>query len=402
MTTAADVIVVGGGLLGCATALTLARDGCDVVLLERDQVNQHASGQNAGSLHFQLEYRMVERGLAAARVAAEAMPLHLDAAQRWADLGRELGTALGVAQTGGLMVAETAEQARVLESKCELERAGGLEVDLLSARELRELAPYLSASVVAAEFCPIEGKADARTAAPALARAAVEAGARIRTRTEVVGLARTSGRWRVTTRTARPDGSAVERHLDAQAVILAAGAWTERLCRMVGLRLPIIPLALMMTVTARVPTFLPHLVQHAGGRLSLKQTTDGTVLVGGGWPATFRDAPDGSPDIDARPDILSRSVVGNARAAVRVVPRVRDLPALRTWGGITTVAADQLPIVGPATGLPGLFLATGGSAFTLGPSFARVLADAVQGRRPTVDLDPFSPARFGVTVHVPG
>lgn len=395
-----DVVVVGGGLLGCATAWTLARDGVDVILVERDQVNQHASGQNAGSLHFQLEYRMVERGLDAAQVAAEAMPLHLDAAARWAELGQYFGPSLGVAQTGGLMLAETAEQARVLEAKIDLERSHGLDVSLLSGSEVRDRAPYLSTNVVAAAWCPIEGKADTRTAAPALARAAQASGARVQTRTELVGLRQARGSWQVSTRHTDSSGRQVPQEIQAEVVLLAAGVWTQELGQLVGLDLPIIPLALQMNVTARVPKFLPHLVQHAGERLSLKQSQDGTILIGGGWPSRLRRDSAGRPRLSKRPHLLHDSVVGNARAGVRVVPQLAQIPLLRTWVGMTTVAQDQLPIVGPAPGRTGLFLATGGSAFTLGPTFARVLADLAQGRQPTIDLRPYGPQRFGDAIDV--
>ncbi|WP_109471868.1 NAD(P)/FAD-dependent oxidoreductase [Ornithinimicrobium cavernae] len=395
-----DVVVVGGGLLGCATAWTLARDGVGVVLLERDQINAHASGQNAGSLHFQLEYRMVERGLEAAQVAAEAMPLHLDAAARWSELGEAFGPSLGVAQTGGLMLAETADQARVLEAKGDLERSHGLDVRLLSGDEIRDVAPYLSPSIVAAAFCPIEGKADTRTAAPALARAAADLGAQVSTRTEVVGLRRVGRGWQVSTRHTDAVGNQVGEEIQADVVLLAAGVWTQHLGQMVGLDLPIIPLALQMNVTARTPKFLPHLVQHAGERLSLKQSQDGTVLIGGGWPARLRRDASGRPRLSERPHLLHDSVVGNARAALRAVPRLAGIPLLRTWVGMTTVAEDQLPVVGPVPGRPGLFLATGGSAFTLGPTFARVLADLAQGLEPTIDLAPYGPQRFGESIDV--
>lgn len=168
-----DVVIVGGGLLGCAVAWMLAREGADVLLVERDQVNQHASGQNAGSLHFQLEYRMIEKGIEAAKQAAEAMPLHLEAARLWAGLAEEVGEPLGVVQRGGLMLAENAAQASLLETKAEIERSWGLDVDVLDGNEVRTIAPYLSESVVAASYCPIEGKADTRTAGPTMARAAI-------------------------------------------------------------------------------------------------------------------------------------------------------------------------------------------------------------------------------------
>jgi len=112
-----DCLIIGGGLLGTATAFNLASEGLSVLLVEKGQINGVASSQNAGSLHFQLEYRMIENGVDAARKAAEAMPLHLDAMARWGNVEAELGAPVGVKRTGGLMVAETPEQVAVLEQK---------------------------------------------------------------------------------------------------------------------------------------------------------------------------------------------------------------------------------------------------------------------------------------------
>jgi sarcosine oxidase subunit beta len=400
MTTRCDVVVIGGGLLGCTIAWMTARDGANVVLLERDQLNQHASGQNAGSLHFQLEYRMVEQGLEAARQAAEAMPLHLEAARLWATLGEELGESLGVVQKGGLMLAENADQALVLEKKSALERQWGLDVQLLTGDEVRDKAPYLSKSVVAAAFCPIEGKADTRTAGPALARGAARLGADIRTRTKVVSFGRSGGRWLVKTEFTAPDGELVCETFDTESVMLSPGVWTTELGSMLGAHLPTIPLALTMTVTMKTEKFIPHLVQHAGTRLSLKQSLDGNVLIGGGWPARLATDAAGRPDFHRRPELLRASVAGNARAAIGVVPRIAGIPALRSWVGTTTVTPDQLPLVGPVIGCPGVFVATGGSAFTLGPSFARVLSDLAQGNTPNMDLSAYDPSRYGDKAHV--
>lgn len=400
MTARYDSVVVGGGLLGTALAWMLARQGSRVALLERDQVNQHASGQNAGSLHFQLEYRMVENGWESARTAAEAMPLHLEAAREWAALGDELGESVGVSQPGGFMLAETAEQVAVLERKTALEQEWGLEVSLLDGDQARRLAPYLSDSVLAAAFCPLEGKADTRIAGPALARGAVRLGAEVHTRTEVTGLTRIAGGWRVEALARPGDGEPAAITFEADSVMLAAGVWTTRLGHLVGAELPTIPLALQMSVTAPTAPFIPHLVQHAGTKLSLKQTGNGTVLIGGGWSARLPMGPDGQPDLDARPSLLRSSLIGNARAAIGVVPRTAGLPVLRSWVGTTTVTPDQLPLVGEVPGSPGVFVATGGSAFTLGPSFARSLIALAGGRRPDIDLDPYDPRRFGGLIHV--
>ena len=388
-----DALVIGGGLLGCATAWMIARDGGSVLLTERDQINQHASGQNAGSLHFQLEYRMMEHGIEAARTAAEAMPLHLDAARLWMRLAEETGEAIDVRQTGGLMLAENAAQADLLEQKAEIERAWGLDVEMLDGAGVREIAPYLSESVVAAAFCPIEGKADTRTAAPALARAAIRAGAEVRSRCEVTALRRDGDGWRATLTEGTAEHRAT-REVHATAVIIAAGVWTTALGDMIGAVLPTIPLALTMTASLRTPPFISHLVQHAGTRLSLKQVPDGNVLIGGGWPARLLHTPDGQPDFTTRPELMRESLAGNIDAAIAVVPALARIPALRSWVGTTTVTPDQLPLVGAVPGAPGVFVATGGSAFTLGPSFAEVLTDLVAGRPPATDLSSFRPQRF--------
>lgn len=380
-----DVAVVGGGLLGCATAHHLARAGSSVVLLEKDQLNRHASGQNAGSLHFQLEYRMVADGTDAAARAARALPLHLDAQRAWAGLAAELAQPVGVAQHGGLMLAETPDELDRLGRKAALERRYGLDVTVRTGAELRALAPYLSDTVLGASYAPAEGKANPRLVTLAYARSATRAGATIHTGTRLVGLTHAAGGWRLTL----DDG----RVLAATAVVIAAGVWTAEVAAMADIRLPVIPVALSMTVTAPAPPLLPHLIQHVGRRLSMKQSGDGNVLIGGGWPAKFRTRA-GHIDLDAAPDLRYESLAGNADAA-RVVPAVLRLPVLRCWSGATTLTPDQLPVLGEIPRRPGLFAATGGSAFTLGPTYARLLAETMLSGAPSLPIGEYSPARFG-------
>ncbi|MCW5232079.1 FAD-binding oxidoreductase [Verminephrobacter eiseniae] len=378
-------LVVGGGLLGCAVSYLLAAAGTEVLLVDKGQLNAQASGQNAGSLHFQLEYRMLENGALAARKAAEAMPLHLHALRAWSRLEAELGADLGVRQQGGLMVAESAEQVRRLGRKIALEQAAGLQTELLDRSAVRARAPYLGAAVVAAAFCPAEGKADPRRCALAYARAALRLGAQVHARTGVQALCRNGRRWRVVF----DDGGVCH----AEQVVLAAGAWTGRLAQMAGSVLPVFPVGLTMAVTAPAAPLVTHLVQHAGRRLSLKQTPEGNVLIGGGWPAALRQT-GAWVDLERRPQLLLPSLSGNMAAAVAVVPAVAQLPVLRVWTGTTALVADQLPLLGAVPKAAGLFVATGGSAFTLAPTYARILADKLLGKPDAFDLRAYDPERF--------
>lgn len=381
-----DTLVIGGGLLGTTIAYHLAKAGTRVHLVDAGQVNGQASSQNAGSLHFQLEYRMIENGEEAARQAARAMPLHLHAQRAWATLPDEVGHDMGVKQTGGLMLAETEAQCQLLRRKVLLERDAGLDIEFLDQDALRAKAPFLADGILAAAHCPGEGKADPKRAAFALAAAATAHGATVRSRCRVSALSSGAAGW-----SARfADGSGCT----ARTVVIAAGVWSARLAQMAGVVLPISPVGLTMTATARTAPFLPYLIQHVGKRLSLKQTPEGTVLIGGGWPARLHQV-DGVVDLDRRPALSLASLAGNMHAATSVVPQVGRLQALRVWTGMTALVADQLPLIGPIQRRPGLFVATGGSAFTLGPTYARIIADQILGRALPFDVSAYAPSRFG-------
>ena len=303
------------------------------MLVEKRQLNSQASGRNAGSLHFQLEYRMIEHGLDSARKAAEALPLHLHAQHAWSTLATELQEDLGVIQHGGLMVAETAEQVTLLEQKSALEREAGLEVEMLDRDALRTLAPYLGPSILAAAFCP--GKARPIPGAARWHSPGRDATRRPHPQRRPRAILRRNGHgWRV----GIDDGASIQ----AGAVVLAAGIWSGRIAQMAGVTLPVSAVGLTMAATARTAPFIKHLVQHAGRRLSMKQTQEGNVLIGGGWPAALAQT-DGVVDLESQPELLLPSLAGSMNAAAAVAPDVGKLQVLRAWTGATALVADQLP-----------------------------------------------------------
>ncbi len=390
----ADVVVVGGGLTGCAAAFHLARAGASVRVVERGQINAGASGRNAGSLHFQLERRMVEHGEAVSALAARGLRLARIAIEDWRGLETLLGADLDVAMHGGLMVAETPEDMKLLERKAALEGAQGMRIELLDAQAARRRAPYLCDGVIGAAFCPDEGHADPRSVTAAYARAAARAGARFLTERRVVGIERAGAGFAVTLGGA--DGSAAEA-LTARRVLNAAGAWSAQVGQLANLHLPLFPIGLTMNVTERRAPMIPHLVQHVGRRLSLKQTRAGNLLIGGGWPArlALRRGPPHGFDLDGlatpRPDSLTE----NLRAACAVVPATRSLNLLRTWTGVVADTPDQLPILGEIPQAPGFHVAAGGTGFTLGPTLARLASEIILTGRASEDVRDVSPVRFG-------
>src|SRR5262249_41891096 len=135
-----DVLIIGGGLAGTATAYYLAREGVEVILVERLDLSTQASGSNAGSLHLQIPYpEFISEGEDWARVFIQATPVMRESIRLWQGLEAELGIDLEVSIEGGLLVAETEEQMRHIARKAEIERAAGLQIELVSRTELRRI-----------------------------------------------------------------------------------------------------------------------------------------------------------------------------------------------------------------------------------------------------------------------
>ncbi len=179
-------------------------------------------------------------------------------------------------------------------------------------------------------------------------------------------------------------------------MLIAAGAWSAEVAAKANLHVPLFPIALTMNVSERLSPFMPHLVQHVGRRLSMKQAHAGNVLIGGGWPARLRQK-NGAFDLSQPPELVPESLRGNLCAAIRTVPRTADVNLIRSWTGITAVTPDQLPVAGEFPTMRGLFCAAGGSAFTLGPTLARLVADQMLDRNRSEAerlLAVASPARF--------
>lgn len=381
----ADVVVIGGGLLGCAASYYLARAGARVVLLEKDQLNRQASGQNAGSLHFQLEHRMIEYGDALAEQFALSMPLVHDAIARWSELESDLDEDLEIVQEGGFIVAETRDEIALLEKKKALESKWDLETELVTGDEARAMAPYLSETVQAAGYYSKEGHANPRLVAPALARAAMRLGAEVSTSQRVSYLGRGHGRWTVRTE------SGLE--IETETVLITAGAWTGRIAALANVNLPVIPVALSMMATEAVAPTISHLVQHAGRRLSMKQMRDGNVLIGGGWPAWLRRTQN-HENLEEPPSLLLESLSGNAALASQVVPAVHSLRLIRAWSGVVGVTPDQIPTLGEVRRRPGLFVGIGGSGFTIGLTYAHSLSEKIMNGRSSLPMDLYSPDRL--------
>jgi sarcosine oxidase subunit beta len=390
MTTRREVVVIGAGLLGAATAYHLAKRGHDVLVIESDDINSGASGRNAGSLHFQLEPRMSDVLRGQPQRLAGLLPLSLKAIEDWRAIDKDLGD-VGMAQSGGLLLGETEADQALLERKVELENQHGLQTELITGVELRQLAPYLSDSVRVASYCRYEGHADPLRVTPAYVRAGLFQGVEYLQLTRVDRITKDGGEFKLLVIQEREPGEHRTAIIRASRIVIAAGAWSQPLARQLGVQLDIVPAGLTMNVTERAAPLIPHLVQHMGRKLSLKQTKTGNLLIGGGWPASLQWSGQGTR-LD-RANTLPQALVGNLRVARDVVPSIAPLRLLRSWTGIASDTPDHLPVCGPLPGTPGAFIVGASSSFTMGPTLATALAEIIFDGRSRLDIRPCDPAR---------
>lgn len=375
-----DVVVAGGGITGTATAYYLSLAGQSVTLVEQFDLNTQASGRNAGSLHGQIQFEPFRiNGPDWAADFLPALSFLVDSVQEWKGLAEELGTDLEVSTGGGLLVAETEEQAELVAAKVALEAAHGFPAELVTGTDLRHLAPYLSHRLIAAEYSHAEGKTNPLLAAPAYARAAQRNGARICTSTSVLDVRPDGGGFMVTT-TAGP--------IRCQHVVIVTGSQLARLAAQVGVTVQITDEPVQVHATEAVAPVIPHLVYYAGGRLTLKQAKAGTLLIGGGWPASV-DPHTGCPTVSVE------SLRGNLRVAQHVAPWIGSVSVIRAWAGVGNGTPDLLPVIGESPEAPGAFVAMfPHMGLTAGPLMGQVLAALVQGKDPGRDLTPFALDRF--------
>jgi glycine/D-amino acid oxidase-like deaminating enzyme len=357
----ADIVVIGGGAAGLSTAYFLARDGADVLLIDRDEAAMAASTANAGSLHVQLlSYDFTDDTPPDGGPAAHTLPLAPRSIALWKEIGAAFGEDLGIRTNGGLMLAENEAGLDWLRRKSAMENRYGIESHVLTHNELRDLAPALSERMLGADFVPAEGYGDPLRGMMALRHLAQAHGTRLLTGAEARAIARDGASWRVTTS---------KGVVTAGTVVNATGPWAARIGRMVGLDLPVTGTVQQVIVTEPAPAMTHHLVAVANRHLSLKQQANGSFLIGGGWFGDF-DATTG------RTRTLRQNIEGNLWVCERALPVVKSLSIIRAWTGINP-AIDRAPLLGEAPGLPRFFSVVTANGYTLGPAVGQLTAAAI-------------------------
>jgi sarcosine oxidase subunit beta len=382
-----DILVIGGGVIGCSIAYHLAALGAGrITLLERRQVAGGTSSQSSGILRT--HYSVPENVELARRSWAvfDDFAAYLDDPEASA----------GLVRCGYLIAAPEGPARDALAASLAHQRAAGIdarEVDARQAAELLPIARFDDAAMIG--FEPQAGFADAHLVATAFARAARRRGVRLMEGLEAAGLRIEGGRVTgVATRQADASG-APSGFMAAGLVISAQNIWSVALREWAGIEVPVVAerhRVLALQADAAYTTAMPVFKDLASpGMLYARSYGGRQMLVSEGLPGKALDTPD-----DTQGDIDIDFVAAIGEQVTQRFPGYAEAGLASAWTGVYDVTPDWNPILGPAPGLPGLIVAHGfsGHGFKLSPAVGRVLAQAALGQPTDVPLTPYAPDRF--------
>ena len=368
MSETADVIVIGGGIHGCSTALHLALRGAKVTLIEKDYPGRHSSGVNAGGV------RQLARHLAEVPISVFSMAI-------WERIVELVDDDCGFESHGQVLVAETEQELDAFRARVdELRLHGFTHEELIDSTELKHLVPAVSDHCPGGIVSRRDGAADPFRTTQAFRRKAVSLGVRAHEGVNVTGLKRNGGAWRVETSTGA---------FEAPRIVNAAGAWADRIAAFVGDTVPLEVMAPMLMITGRVPHFIDPVVILRSRKLSFKQFSNGTVMIGGGHLARpYRD--------ENRTEIDWHKLAESAQTVWELFPVMRSTTVVRAWAGIEARMPDDIPVIGPSAASEGIYHQFGFCAhgFQMGPGVGAVMAELVATGSTNMPITPFRVGRF--------
>lgn len=350
--------IIGGGIMGCSTALHVAKAGMRVIVLDQGDLGQGASGVNAGTLSLQIK-------------RVKLMPYALKGHHLW----EQMGAAVGFAKTGGYTLAFNAREAELLQERQTMKAQAGAPIEFVSNTQLRAAEPLLTQQVIAASYCAEDGYANASLTGHYYRGQLRDNAIEYREKCAVTAIEKTDG-FELST----PQGV-----IRAKRILLAAGAWLKPLAALLDVDLPVNARVNTVSVTERMPPIMNTVIGHATGLLTMKQKANGTVLIGGGWQGR------GSPQ-NGRGEVDIATVRPNLALAQFAMPALGDARVLRSWTGFEANVQDFYPLAGAVPGVEGAYvLGCVRGGYTIGPYIAQLMGDYILGREPEMPL--FDPGR---------
>ncbi|WP_298376278.1 FAD-binding oxidoreductase [Azospirillum sp.] len=413
----ADVVVIGGGIVGVWTAYSLAQRGLSVALLEKGRVGAEQSSRNWGWCRQQNR-------------DARELPMATKSLDLWDRFAAESGEDAGFSRCGLLYLSNNEQELAGWARWRDFARTVGVTTHMLTSAEAAERGKATGQSWKGGVFSPSDGIADPARAAPAVARAIMKKGGTVHQGCAARGLETTGG---------RVSGVVTEQGtIRAPVVVLAGGAWASSFCHQVGVRLPLASIRSSILSVGPSPVGLPDALHTAAVSITRRGDGGHTLAISGRGRVdpTFqqlRFAPQFLPMFARRwrsllpggleglrsghetlrrwrldrPTPMERVRVldpapdrGTIRLtherAMALLPGLKGAPITAAWGGYIDSTPDGVPAIGEVAALPGLILAAGfsGHGFGIGPGAGHLIADLITAQTPIVDPRPYHPSRF--------
>ena len=383
-----DVIIVGGGIIGCSVAYYLSKRNQKVLLLEK---RDHAQG-SAGATDGVVSYHTKKPGA--------QMDLAVQSLKLYQTLEKELGESIEfVPDCGGMQLAENKDQWDMLSKIADKQRESGVDIRMISVSEARKIEPQLAPDLYGVLYAPCGGKVEPIKLTMAFLHAAKRQGVEVKNHLGVTEIKKDSAGK--VTGVVTEDG----RFYEAPKVVISSGSWSAEVGKMAGLNLPIKPRRGQLLVTEAVGPFMhctfqcalynvikfmPETIKdpkvlHIGASLSIHQTKNGGLLIGGTREWAGFDRFNSLEAVEAI-----------AHRALRFFPALKDVSVIRAFAGLRPYTPDGKALIGGTKKVPGLYLAAGheGDGIALAPITGKLLSEEIVDGKSSYSLEPFSPDRF--------
>ncbi|MFB5760211.1 NAD(P)/FAD-dependent oxidoreductase [Paenibacillus medicaginis] len=383
---AADLLVVGGGIIGAAIAYYAAKSGLQVVLVERGEIAGGTSSRCDGNI------------LAIDKEPGLDSRMSLLSQQLVAELAGELEDEFEYRAPGSILVCENEQEMQAALQWVTRQQQEGLPFRMLDHQDLREEWPYLAQDLPGGLECATDSTVNPVLMTYALAKAARRMGARLLPHTPVQSVLKDAGGNVRGVET--PRGA-----IRAGAVVLAAGVWTRAIGQSLGLNLPIIPRKGHILVSARIPSIgkrkvmeFGYLMSKFGGTRSVAEEDEKYGIAMVFEPTASQNILIGSSrqfvGMDTSVDQQVIRLI--ARRAIRFFPVLANMPLMRAYTGLRPWTPDHLPIISAVEEVPGLFIASGheGDGISLAAVTGKLVTEMIRGEPACVPLEPLRYDRF--------